>query len=465
MECPWFIVNPPSTPQERRRVSREYDEPILGQIKPDGPLPAINCFHQNVGGVHSNAILLGSVRSMLACGHQVRLWTYEPEKLTFLPDKVETRDANELLPKAYINDLFHKNLRGMNEVLRYAFLYEQGGLWMDTDIILIRPFAFHGDYFLNFRWGAVCGNVIYAKPFSRHMRFLFEQSWQKPKPSMLTDYLQSDAGAELREHVASPIFFNSIDRTEVEVFQRPITELADHLHDERVFGVHLWNQYLHPEPNLIPLLKPFRSLIELADHYDTDKNRVFYERHFYSRIYDRLLSPQRLSMQWLMEIGLKIGVPTKQKTPSAELWLEYFPFVKVVGVDADDYTDLNHDRFRAFVCDQHEERQLNRVASSLGSEQFDVIIDDGNHRWYDQQLTLRKFFPLLKRGGWYFIEDLTWRSPKEVPGEAPPTIDLFMGKADADPFTIKSLPIDQTLFFDSHAPNLRRNNLLAIRKK
>jgi len=37
------------------------------------------------------------------------------------------------------------------------------------------------------------------------------------------------------------MFFNSIDWTETDQFDRPIGEVAPYLNDERVFGVHLWN--------------------------------------------------------------------------------------------------------------------------------------------------------------------------------------------------------------------------------
>ncbi|MGG6547419.1 UNVERIFIED_CONTAM: hypothetical protein NY100_18650, partial [Prevotella sp. 15_C9] len=63
-------------------------------------------------------------------------------------------------------------IRYFSDVFRYAVLYEHGGLWMDTDVILLRPFPFRGDHFFNLQWHSgpkgehfVCGNVIYAEPF------------------------------------------------------------------------------------------------------------------------------------------------------------------------------------------------------------------------------------------------------------------------------------------------------------
>ena len=36
------------------------------------------------------------------------------------------------------------------------------------------------------------------------------------------------------------MLFNPIDWTEIDQFEKPISELADYLNDDRVFGIHLW---------------------------------------------------------------------------------------------------------------------------------------------------------------------------------------------------------------------------------
>jgi len=42
---------------------------------------------------------------------------------------------------------------------------------------------------------------------------------------------------------------------------------------------------------------------------------------------------------------------------------------------------------------------------------FDIIIDDGSHASWHQQLTLRTLFPRLEKGGLYIIEDLHYQPP------------------------------------------------------
>ena len=156
-------------------------------------------------------------------------------------------------------------------------------------------------------------------------------------PKLLSDYVASEAGAELRERLFSPVFFNPIDWTELDRFNQPIGELAEYLNDDRVFGIHLWNAKTNAlsrdeGASLIAMLSDplgnFPSLTDLADRFDTDKNRHTGNRHCYARIYDRLLSPRRFSLRRLMEIGLCRGLAERNQpnTPSVELWQTYFPF-------------------------------------------------------------------------------------------------------------------------------------------
>ena len=60
-------------------------------------------------------------------------------------------------------------------------------------------------------------------------------------------------------------------------------------------------------------LANFPSLTNLADRFNTDKNRHTGNRHCYARIYDRLLSPRRFSLRRLMEIGLCRGLAERNQ--------------------------------------------------------------------------------------------------------------------------------------------------------
>ena len=496
------------SPQDRLKLSRAFDArmaPLLNWAD-DAALPQIHGFYEvmSEGGRHD--ALMAAAASMRAAGHPVRMWSYSPEKLEFLrPYGVELSQAANVVPRGLFDQILAgSEIRYFSDVFRYAVLYEHGGLWLDSDVVLLRPFPFRGDHFFNLQWRSgvqgehfICGDAIYAKPYSRHLRNLYEmslgrffagggQEFGDVGPKLLSDYIASDEGAELRDRLFSPVFFNSIDWTESDRFDRPLHELADYLNDERVFGVHMWTARHAPEKGaqstlismLADPLASFPSFTELADRFNTDKNRHIGNRHAYARVYDRLLSSRRLSMRRLMEIGLcrPFGEGSQTETPSVALWQSYFPFVQVTGVDLTDFSALNNEGFKSFVCDQSKVEDLRRVAAELESGSFDVIIDDGSHASHDEQLTLRELFPLLADGGWYFIEDLDWQPPGEDRSAIALTKDLLREIRDhgaaksVDPLGVGQLSdqFAEILFFDSHYELERARlmgGLVAIRKR
>jgi glycosyltransferase involved in cell wall biosynthesis len=497
------------SPQERRRLSRDFDARIASLLsQADGAsLPQIHCFYEVLSDNAEHRTLIAATASMRAAGHSVRVWSYSPQKLDFLrPHGVEVRAADDVMPRGLFQRIVAgSEIRYFSDIFRYAVLYEHGGLWMDSDVILLRPFPFRGDHFFNLQWRSgskkehfICGNVMYAKPYSRHLRALYEMSIERFDvqrgrvfgdigPKLLSDYIASEAGAELRERVFSPMFFNPIDWTEIDRFDQPISELTDYLNDDRVFGVHLWTARNAARADgegtpLISLLSdPFNNLptfTNLADHFNTDKNRHSGNRHCYARVYDRLLSDRRLSIRRLMEIGLCRGLAERNQadTPSVKLWQTYFPFCHVIGVDLTDFSALNNERFTSFVCDQSKLEELHAVATKLEPGSLDVLIDDGSHASFDEQLTLCEFFPLLADGGWYFIEDLDWQPPGEDPSKITLTKNLLReiqehGSARSfDPLGVSKLAgqMAEILFFDSHYELTRAKllgGLVAIRKR
>ncbi|RWA58814.1 glycosyltransferase [Mesorhizobium sp.] len=491
---------------QRRERSRRFDERIARFVGDDTALPQINCFYEVMSEKTEHRTLIAATSSMRSAGHPVRVWSYSPHKLEFLAiHGIEIRSADDVMPRALFERIVAgSEIRYFSDIFRYAVLYEHGGLWMDSDIVLLRPFAFHGDHFFNLQWRGshkghlVCGNVIYAKPYSRHLRALYEISIQRFHdargkefgdigPKLLSDYIASEDGADLRDAVFSPMFFNAIDWTETELFDKPISELADYLNDDRVFGIHLWTARNDVKPGdesapliaqLVNPLEYFPTFTNLADRFNTDKNRHVGNHHCYARIYDRLLSPRRLSMRQLMEIGLCRGLAegNQTETPSVALWQSYFPFCQVIGVDLTDFSQFNNDRFKSFVCDQSRPDDLRGVAANLEAGSLDVIIDDGSHASHDEQLTLREFFPLLAEGGWYFIEDLDWQPPGENSAQITLTKTLLREIKDnghsrsLDPFGIGELAdqFAEILFFDSHYELDRAmllGGLVAIRKR
>ena len=110
---------------------------------------------------------------------------------------------------------------------------------------------------------------------------------------------------------------------------------------------------------------------------------------FYSSIFTDL-NYRRLS---LLEIGVQNG-------GSLETWAEYFPYANhIIGIDIDPMCGelkFSDPRIQVIVGD----------ASKVELDQeFEIIIDDGSHKSDDIIANFKHWWPKLKSGGLYIVED------------------------------------------------------------
>lgn len=114
------------------------------------------------------------------------------------------------------------------------------------------------------------------------------------------------------------------------------------------------------------------------------------ERHGYHRLYESLPAPARM-----LEVGVYRGA-------SIQSWLAWFPNAEVWTIDLFDRNPpppcLTHPRVVWMKGDSRRAR--------FEEDSFDLIIDDGSHRYRDQSMTLENLWPSLRPGGRYFIEDV-----------------------------------------------------------
>lgn len=151
----------------------------------------------------------------------------------------------------------------------------------------------------------------------------------------------------------------------------------------------------------------YNTLTEIANsrHSETigpiDKGTISNGRHGYTTFYETLFAPLRNKPLLMLEIGISGG-------GSLNMWYKYFPNATIIGLDINDESYLKNDRTHIYQLDQSNIKELKDFAEQcLANEyEFDIIIDDGSHHMYDQQVTLSYLFPLLKSKGTYIIEDL-----------------------------------------------------------
>jgi hypothetical protein len=175
---------------------------------------------------------------------------------------------------------------------------------------------------------------------------------------------------------------------------------------------------------------PYPSLTDLANCFGSDKGTVTGvggAPHRYTYLYDILFAPFRTRPLNFLELGLAVLDPKAAVLPtSIQMWLEYFTKAQIFGFDVADFSHMSGPRFTFIRGDMNSESDLRRLAQAALA--FDVIIDNGSHAPYHQQLALKLLFPKLGAGGLYIIEGLDWQPTfEDALTSAPKTAEFLIG--------------------------------------
>lgn len=135
------------------------------------------------------------------------------------------------------------------------------------------------------------------------------------------------------------------------------------------------------------------SLYSLGIKYNTDKSTY----HEYTKFYETFLEKYRNDKLKILEVGIGWS-----DGGSLKMWKEYFANSHIYGADIDDKTNLKAPNIDIIQMNQEKIEDLRKLPSQL-----DLIIDDGGHTMFQQQLTLKiLFLENLKDQGIYILEDL-----------------------------------------------------------
>lgn len=159
-----------------------------------------------------------------------------------------------------------------------------------------------------------------------------------------------------------------------------------------------------------------KTLSELAKIYPTDKD---FTHNYYDKVYEKYFFPIKNEVKLLCEIG--IGGFWKDVNwvngNSLKVWRDYFTNSQILGLDIVKHTDIEDlDRINIDWIDQSKKDLVIEYANKL--QDYDIILDDGSHNVYDQQITLAYFFKSLKSGGIYVLEDLHSSIEVNIPEKA-----------------------------------------------
>lgn len=171
---------------------------------------------------------------------------------------------------------------------------------------------------------------------------------------------------------------------------------------------------------------PDYSLTELANMYETDKGDAEplslswgkdWPDHYcmgYTHIYEKYMKYSRTKENInFFEIGI-----CDQRFPyaSVKMWLSYFKNISLYCADIfwgttietkkQDINMLNNMGANIFYADQGSYSDWLGIHNTLKSGSIDFFVEDGSHWPNHMAYTLWQSIPLLKSGGFYFMEDL-----------------------------------------------------------
>jgi O-antigen biosynthesis protein len=155
--------------------------------------------------------------------------------------------------------------------------------------------------------------------------------------------------------------------------------------------------------------KKLPSLNNLAVKWGTDKRAGI---HNYTKWYESMWGGQRLEPVTFLEIGVQSGA-------SIRMWEEFFPNGRIFGMDIDPRCKVIEGGRVRIVIGSQIDPAIRDELSAASPRGYDLIIDDGSHLSEHVEKSFDLYFPILKPGGTYVIEDLHCSYFPQFQGDTP----------------------------------------------
>lgn len=163
------------------------------------------------------------------------------------------------------------------------------------------------------------------------------------------------------------------------------------------------------------------SLDQIAVQRKTDKQAG---RHGFTKWYEEQWAHLRDRPITLLEMGVKKGA-------SLLMWHDYFPKARILGMDTEESCrSLEQDRIKIVIGSQADPELAKQIARDWPGG-FDIILDDAGHFSDHMIAALDLYFPMVKPGGYYALEDLHASYDENYRNGAPVSIvDHLKGRID-----------------------------------
>lgn len=209
-------------------------------------------------------------------------------------------------------------------------------------------------------------------------------------------------------------------------------------------------------------LKTSTTLCEIMERNKSDKGGLNLEAswHNYTAVYYKLFNTIRFDKLRVFELGLgtnNTNIPSHMGAngrPGASLygWSEFFPNSEIYGADIDKDILFSDNRIETFYCDQTNPDVISNMWQNPKlMDTFDIIIEDGLHKFEANVCFFENSIHKLSKGGYYIIEDV-WNHE----------IKLFSPKIEEWREKYRDLLIDVLILPSS--VNNNDNNLIIFNK-
>jgi len=208
------------------------------------------------------------------------------------------------------------------------------------------------------------------------------------------------------------------------------------------------------------ILKSSNLLAELAANHT---GKYFDKWSSYLEIYWHLFEPICKKESDILEIGVQNG-------GSLEIWGKLFSNAKkIIGIDNNlKCSDLRFEdpRIKVFVEDASDPKAAKLVRETTSN--LGVVIDDGSHVSSDIIRSFLMFFPELKPGGIYLVEDLhssywyDWEGGLSHPQSSMQFLKLLADVVNFDHWGIRANRIDLFSLIDSTKELIEERTLSEI---
>lgn len=165
----------------------------------------------------------------------------------------------------------------------------------------------------------------------------------------------------------------------------------------------------------------------LANRLKISRGSAYYNRHFYTRVYEHYLDQYKGVSFDLLEIGLPkhTSYSTVSGTvASLEMWISYFERARIWGLYSEAQSHIANERCTILNGSPGDREALKNLVETIGNKPL-IIVDDGSFTSREQQISLGYLFSHLAPGGLYFIEDLQSKPTDKVEQDLVGTLEVL----------------------------------------